>query len=165
MKREGDTTGTLMDTLASVGFCSVVPNATGGISAAQNRQFAVSSATSCPSSRRMGARQMESTKENTFKDSDEGQIVIQEGARVVRARADRIGNSRNLLSKHGGPAAGGQETTTAASSASTSVPTTTAAGTQAAQNVTPAVTTSTSSTSTPAPGITVSTRSLLPMIV
>ena len=137
MKREGDTTGTLMDTLASVGFCSVVPNATGGISAAQNRQFAVSSATSCPSPRRMGARQVESTKENTFKDSHEGQIVIQEGARVVRARADRIGNSRHLLSKHGGPAAGGQETTTAASYASTPVQTTTAAGTQAAQNVTP----------------------------
>ena len=145
MKREGDTTGTLMDTLASVGFCSVVPNATGGISAAQNRQFAVSSATSCPTFRRMGARQVKSMKESTFKDSDEGQVVMQEGARVERARANRIENSRHLLSKDGGPAAGGQETTT--------VPTTTAAGAQAAQNVTPAVTTSTSSTSTPAPGI------------
>jgi hypothetical protein len=49
MKRDNDTTGTLLDTLASVSFCSPLPDPTGGITSTFNKQFATSSATACPS--------------------------------------------------------------------------------------------------------------------
>ena len=52
MKREGDATGTLLDTLAEVNFCSVVPQRAGGIHASENKKFAVESAMACPTNQR-----------------------------------------------------------------------------------------------------------------
>ena len=52
MKKEGDATGTLLDTLAQVNFCSVVPQRSGGIHASENKQFAVDSAMTCPANQR-----------------------------------------------------------------------------------------------------------------
>jgi len=52
MKQEGDATGTQLDTLAAVNFCSVVPQRSGGIHSPENKKFAVKSAMDCPENQR-----------------------------------------------------------------------------------------------------------------
>jgi hypothetical protein len=52
MKQEGDATGTQLDTLAAVNFCSVVPQRSGGIHSPENKKFAVKSAMACPENQR-----------------------------------------------------------------------------------------------------------------